>query len=41
MIANEEKKWLNDYHRQVRQKLTNFLNVEENAWLEVQTKDFI
>lgn len=41
LLTNEEKKWLNDYHRQVRQKLTNFLNVEENAWLEVQTKDFI
>ena len=41
MLTAEEKKWLNDYHRQVRQKLTIFLNVEENAWLEVQTKDFI
>ncbi len=41
LLTSEEKKWLNDYHRQVRQKLTIFLNVEENAWLEVQTKDFI
>ena len=41
MLTAEEKKWLNDYHGMVRKKLTNFLNVEENAWLEVQTKDFI
>ena len=38
---SEEKKWLNDYHGLVRQKLRKFLNVEENAWLELQTKNFI
>ncbi len=41
MLTEEEKKWLNDYHATVRTRLTNFLNVEENAWLEVQTKNFI
>ena len=41
MLTSEEKNWLNDYHSIVREKLRNFLNVEENAWLEVQTKNFI
>ncbi len=41
MLTPEEKKWLNEYHAKVRDKLTKFLNVEENAWLELQTKEFI
>lgn len=41
MLTSEEKEWLNSYHSQVRKRLTKFLNVEENAWLEEQTKNFI
>lgn len=41
MLTEEEKKWLNDYNKKVRNRLTKFLNVEENAWLEVQTKNII
>lgn len=41
LLTAEEKKWLNCYHEMVRTRLTNFLNVEENAWLEVQTKNII
>jgi Xaa-Pro aminopeptidase len=41
MLTSDEKDWLNGYHNIVREKLRNFLNVEENAWLEVQTKNFI
>ncbi len=41
MLTDEEKKWLNNYHTNVKDRLKKHLNVEENAWLEVQTKNFI
>lgn len=41
MLTSDEKKWINGYHASVIKKLKKFLNVEEIAWLEVQTKEFI
>ena len=34
-LTKEEKEWLNDYHAQVVEKLTPFLNEEEIEWLKV------
>ena len=35
-LTREEKEWLNDYHAQVLEKLTPFLNEEEVEWLKVK-----
>ncbi len=37
-LAQEEKAWLNDYHRKVLQELTPLLNVEEQTWLADRCK---
>ena len=34
LLTQEEKGWLNDYHRKVLNELTPLLNEEEQAWLE-------
>lgn len=41
ILTLEEKKWINEYHTNVKNRLKKHLSVEENAWLEVQTKNFI
>lgn len=38
MLTADERKWLNAYHRQVRDTLSNHLNAEEKAWLEVAAR---
>lgn len=37
MLTEEEKTWLNDYHQQVYEKLSPFLNDEEKHWLRNET----
>lgn len=37
MLTEEEKTWLNNYHRQVYDKLSPFLNNEEKSWLRNET----
>ncbi|MDT8717434.1 aminopeptidase P family protein [Clostridium sp. 19966] len=39
MLAEEEKKWLNDYHKTVYKKLYPFLNQEEKQWLKYNTRE--
>ncbi len=39
MLAEEEKQWINGYHRLVREKLSPFLDEDEKAWLEEQTRE--
>lgn len=38
MLSAKEKSWLNDYHKQVFQNLSPYLNEEEKAWLERETR---
>lgn len=38
MLTNEERQWLNDYHRRVYDVLSPYLNNEEKAWLANATK---
>lgn len=38
MLNKDEKKWLNDYHRMVYDKLSTYLNGEEKEFLKEQTK---
>jgi len=37
MLTQQELGWLNDYHREVYDKLVPFLNAEEQAWLKEKT----
>ena len=38
MMTDEEMLWLNQYHRMVYEKLSPYLNSEENEWLIASTK---
>lgn len=38
MLSEEEKKWLDDYHLTVRDKLSRHLTFDERSWLEGVTK---
>ncbi|GMQ59355.1 aminopeptidase P family protein [Vallitalea sediminicola] len=38
MLTTAEKDWLNNYHTQVYNKLSPYLNEEECSWLQSQTK---
>lgn len=38
MLLPEELDWLNDYHREVYEKLSPYLNAEEKEWLKNATK---
>lgn len=38
MLSEEEKKWLDDYHLTVRDKLSRHLTFDERSWLEEITK---
>ncbi len=40
LLTNEELKWLNNYHKEVFERLSPFLNAEEIKWLEIQTSAF-
>ena len=39
IMSDEEIRWVNDYHRMVRERLTPLLNKEEAEWLANKTKE--
>lgn len=39
MLNQHEKDWLNDYHREVYNKISPFLTEEEKEWLKEKTKE--
>ena len=41
LLDSEEKAWINDYHKMVREKLSPLLNTEEREWLEKATKEVV
>lgn len=38
LLSKEETKWLNQYHKDVYEKLSPYLNERESTWLKQQTK---
>ncbi|MHB1394901.1 MAG: aminopeptidase P family protein [Clostridia bacterium] len=38
LLTQQEKDWLNNYHREVYEKLSPSLNLEEKAWLKHETR---
>ncbi|MEG0277041.1 MAG: M24 family metallopeptidase C-terminal domain-containing protein, partial [Coprobacillus sp.] len=38
MLTYKEKQWLNDYHQDVYNKVSPFLNDEEKDWLKEYTR---
>ncbi|MEP3266368.1 MAG: aminopeptidase family protein P, partial [Hyphomicrobiales bacterium] len=38
LLTSEERKWLNEYHAEVREKLGPRLEAEDKRWLEVATR---
>lgn len=38
LLNEKEIKWLNDYHTQVYNKLSPYLNEEEKQWLKIETR---
>ena len=38
MLSDKEKEWLNNYHNEVYNKLSPYLNEEEKAWLKKETR---
>ncbi|MDV3427676.1 MAG: M24 family metallopeptidase C-terminal domain-containing protein, partial [Bacillota bacterium] len=39
MLTEDEKSWLNTYHKDVYAKLSPYLNEEERSWLEKETRE--
>lgn len=39
IMTDDEIEWVNDYHRQVREALSQHLNDEERKWLETKTAE--
>ena len=39
IMSDDEIKWINDYHKTVRERLTPLLNKEEAEWLAEKTKE--
>lgn len=39
IMTDAEIEWLNEYHREVRERLTPLLNADEAAWLAEKTKE--
>lgn len=39
LLDDEERVWLNDYHRQVYEKLSPYLNDNEKTWLKEATRE--
>lgn len=39
MLTEDEIEWLNEYHRKVYSKLSPYLNEEEKAWLQKETRN--
>ncbi|HZJ98827.1 MAG TPA: aminopeptidase P family protein, partial [Tissierellaceae bacterium] len=38
LLSNNEIKWLNSYHKDVYEKLSPYLNEDENTWLQEKTR---
>jgi Xaa-Pro aminopeptidase len=38
LLSEDEKKWLNDYHKTVYEKTAPYLTPEEAQWLAEKTK---
>jgi Xaa-Pro aminopeptidase len=38
MLTEKEKEWLNTYHKKVFETLSPYLDAEEKAWLEENTR---
>ena len=38
LLSEKEREWLNEYHKEVYNKLSPFLNLEEKEWLKKQTR---
>ena len=41
MLIEEEKQWLNNYHKDVYTKLSPYLNEEEKQWLKEETREVL
>ena len=41
MLNEDEKKWLNNYHKKVYNKLSPYLNEEEKELLKEETRKYI
>ena len=39
LLSVDEKKWLNDYHKEVYEKISPFVNEEEALWLKEKTRE--
>ena len=39
LLSEQEKKWLNDYHASVYEKLSPFISDEINEWLKIKTAE--
>jgi Xaa-Pro aminopeptidase len=39
MLSDKHRRWLNEYHKTVREKLSPFMNEDEKRWLCEQTKE--
>ena len=39
MLTKEEKKWINEYHKRVYDKLSSYLNNEEKEFLKIETRE--
>lgn len=39
MLTSEERAWLNNYHKEVYNKLSPYLNEEEKVWLKHKTRE--
>ena len=39
MMTAEEKKMLNDYHKDVYEKVSPYLDTEEKEWLKTYTRE--
>ena len=39
LMTKQEKQWLNDYHRQVYDKISPYLTTDEKTWLKEYTKE--
>jgi Xaa-Pro aminopeptidase len=39
MLSKKQKNWLNNYHQEVYEKLSIYLNDEEQNWLKIQTSE--
>ena len=39
LMSREEIAWLNDYHKQVYEKISPYLDEEEKEWLRESTRE--